>query len=537
MPRGGMRAIRIGVIAMMAVIVLAAGENSDTLVEELPELDATGLGALLVKRGLSESTWGDFDASESVEAAPQAHHTAMELNLAETMWNPSEELSKISQPEPEFVVQPPHSKKETKKAKETAKKAKRAKKKAKEKAKAKKAKKKAKAKKAAKKAKKAAALKIKQKKAIQRAKRVMRMTKKVSSKSFSSIAGGAAANDPIARRLSKARHDVKMRKREEDTKVAADKRKVAHLTKRVKMLTTQLATSKHNLVRAKAALLRHRDLLKYDLGEFKKISSQEAHRKHLVNIQAAIRRQRQTLRRERAKTTASNERLRKYLERKKRLGMNWSHYLRMARKRKVPVPPAQAAHKRSRAAHKRGSRTKTHAKHTKSVKHRAMKGHSSHKAKSGSVAKAVAAVQKALKAGELEKELRPKVAQLRGLLSGPALRTAVSHVVAKAVASKVDKVFKNNPAVRATIARAVTKLTHKLNQSKASSTAAAKRKALAKAEAAAAVKKVKQAQAVLNKANSKLSRALKKHPKGSLSLEDIALLQGMLVEKQSDASH
>jgi len=206
MPRGGMRAIRIGVIAMMAVIVLAAGENSDTLVEELPELDAKGLGALLVKRGLSESTWGDFDASESVEAAPQVHHTAMELNLAETMWNPSEELSKISQPEPEFVVQPPHSKKETKKAKETAKKAKRAKKKAKEKAKAKKAKKKAKAKKAAKKAKKAAALKIKQKKAIQRAKRVMRMTKKVSSKSFSSIAGGAAANDPIARRLAKARH-------------------------------------------------------------------------------------------------------------------------------------------------------------------------------------------------------------------------------------------------------------------------------------------------------------------------------------------
>merc|ERR1712167_417805 len=107
-----------------------------------------------------------------------------------------------------------------------------------------------------------------------------------------------------------------------------------------------------------------------------------------------------------------------------------------------------------------------------------------------------------MREGRLEKELAPKVAQLRGLLSGSALQNAINHVVYKTVASKVNDVFKKNPQVRAVINRAVTDLMRKFSLVRS---VAMKRKALAKAEAAAAVRKVTQAREVLKRANHKLS--------------------------------
>merc|ERR1712072_293024 len=139
------RAQACGVIATMALIVLVAGENPDALVRELPELNSKALGDLLVKRGMSDATWGESSTSKSVD---QVSPTAVELNLAETMWSPAEEFAKINEPEPgddEFIAQAPGTKAAKKAAKKAKKKAKKAAKK-----------KKAKAKKAAKKAKKAA---------------------------------------------------------------------------------------------------------------------------------------------------------------------------------------------------------------------------------------------------------------------------------------------------------------------------------------------------------------------------------------------
>jgi len=302
---------------------------------------------------------------------------------------------------------------------------------------------------------------------------------------------------------------------------------VKKLTATVKSLTKLLAKKQHELMEAKAALLRHRDLRDYDLTEFKAIKSKESHRKHVVRIQAAIRKQRAILRQQQAQTAASNERLSKYMQRKKRLGMNWAHYLRMARKATVKPPPARAAAKGPTAAVKRPSPAHAVVKSRTVAKPTAVPAtHSRYAA----FPRATRAMQQAMREGRLEKELAPKVAQLRGLLSGSALQNAINHVVYQTVASKVNDVFKKNPQVRAVINRAVTDLMRKFSLGRS---VAMKRKALAKAEAAAAVRKVTQAREVLKRANHKLSHALKtKGSKKALSLADIALLQRMMAGRE-----
>merc|ERR1712196_41766 len=282
-------ATQCGVIAALVIFtILAAGEA-----HEEPQLDAEALGSLLIQRGgmaegemMEDPSIEERQAEQNIEFAEAKAMSDMGFTQPQT--------DNLAALESQLHLQV-----------------------AKAKAKLKKGGGGASAKKAANLAKKVLALtkKVKKERKVSKVKKVKASKKKAASKK----AAKGTIKDPISLRLSNARSNYMAREKKEGAEVKADEAKVATLTKLIESLTERLAKAKSDLTKTKAALVRHRELHDFDFKAYQKVKAKESHRKKMVLIKAAIRKQRERVRKERDEEEASNEQLQKYEERKRRL--------------------------------------------------------------------------------------------------------------------------------------------------------------------------------------------------------------------------
>jgi len=359
------------------------------------------------------------------------------------------------------------------------------------------------AKKAAKLAKKVLkmAKKVKKERKAAQLKKKAKKKKKSSPKPHTSKAKEKmVSKDPISDRLSKARKNYRLREKKEQALVVADQKKVSSLKSEVATLTRKLAKANDSLKKSSMSLARHRELHAFDLKTYKRLRVKETHRKKMVWIKAAIRKQRARVRKEREEEEASREQLQKYEERKQSL-------------------------------------VKYHA-HKLSKLHDQSKGKSSAPSNGASaVSQAVRTVERSMEDAHLEAQLRPQVVHLKSKLSGAALHTAVRRLIQGVVAAKVDASLQKNETVRNAISRAVMRLRRKLGlpqvggagkiqagvvkNMQADSGLAAK----AKMEADAAVVKVQAARKSLNAANARLSRAVNAVGHKGVTFSELELIQ------------
>jgi len=440
-------ATQCGVIAVMVIFtILTAGEA-----HEEPQLDADALATLLIQRG---GVAGEIIDPSVEQRKADANIEFAEAKAMADMGFSRPQTDDLAALESKLHLQV-----------------------AKAKAKLKKGAGGASAKKAASLAKKVLALtkKVKKERKAPKKKKVKATKKKAAPKT--------AVKDPISVRLTEARQNYMTREKKESADVKADEAKIGSLTKMIGSLTERLAKAKSDLTKTRAALTRHRDLHDFDFKAYQKVKAKETHRKKMVVIRAAIRKQRERVRKERDEEEASNEQLQKYEDRKKRL----------------------ISYHAKRLAAINGN-TSNKGKPS-SPGHRVVGG--------DAVAKAVAAVEKSIANSHLEEKLKPQMTHLKAKLKGAALHKAVGHLVSQAVASSVDADLQSNPKVKGAIADAVTQLRHKLGlphyksgAKKKSVHANSSLAAKAKVQADAAVAKVQAARKSLNAANARLSNAV-----------------------------
>merc|ERR1711939_1096044 len=488
------------VIAMAVFTVLSTGDA----LAEMPPLNSRALGDLLIQRGgivdghaaaalgvmLIQRNEEAAEDTDSITPSPAEENIIFaETKVDDDAFVTSNELVQSSSNElaalkSRLDVQVAKAKKKMKagKGNKSAKKA------------AKLAKKVLKMAKKVKKERKAAQLKKKAKKAGKK-------KKKSSPKPHTSKAKEKmVSKDPISDRLSKARKNYRLREKKEQALVVADQKKVSSLKSEVATLTRKLAKANDSLKKSSMSLARHRELHAFDLKTYKRLRVKETHRKKMVWIKAAIRKQRARVRKEREEEEASREQLQKYEERKQSL-------------------------------------VKYHA-HKLSKLHDQSKGKSSAPSNGASaVSQAVRTVERSMEDAHLEAQLRPQVVHLKSKLSGAALHTAVRRLIQGVVAAKVDASLQKNETVRNAISRAVMRRRRKLGlpqvggagkiqagvvkNMQADSGLAAK----AKMEADAAVVKVQAARKSLNAANARLSRAVNAVGHKGVTFSELELIQ------------